>query len=430
MIATEGGGYLKEVERPTTLKRVLQFEVPRDRVEHEIEGIIAGIRREVSMPGFRKGKAPLDLVRARFAETAEKEAIEKLIPEAYQKALRTESLRPVLPAEISNMRFGSEGPLVFQIAIEVHPEVEIKRYKGIKAHKSTKPVEEADIDREVEALRGRVARFEKLEREAGVHDIVVMDYWRVGADGKQIRGSRVTNYPAEIGAGGLVKQFNDSLMGVKKGDKKTITVTYPEDFVQEELRGRSVTFGVEVKDIGRMVLPEVNEDFAKMMGLDSVEAVRAKLKENLEAVYEEEALRKTKQDILNTIVQESSFEVPDGLVQMGLESLMKPYREQQEKVGDSETAEKLGQMKERLRPIAVNAVKEHFIVVDIARRENIAVGDDEIEEVLKSIADRAGISVDEARQQAARSEEIDRWRRDMLKDKVLDFLLGHADVKT
>ena len=103
-MATEGDGYLKEVESPTTLKRVLQFEVPRERVEGEIEDIITGIRREISMPGFRKGKAPLDLVRARFAETAQKEAIEKLIPEAYQKALRAESLRPAGSARCRNSR--------------------------------------------------------------------------------------------------------------------------------------------------------------------------------------------------------------------------------------------------------------------------------------------------------------------------------------
>jgi trigger factor len=428
-MSTDGGEYLKEVKSPTNLKRVLEFEVPREHVEREIEGIIHGIRKEIAMPGFRKGKAPLDLIKARFAETAQKEAIEKLIPEAYKQALEKESLRPIVPAEISNMEYGSEGPLSFQIAIELFPDVEIEKYKGIKAEKEVKAVEEADIDKELEDLRQRLAQFEKLDRESAAGDVVVMDYWRLGTDGKQVPGSRVTGYPAEIGAGGLVKDFDDGLIGVKKGDRKTIEVTYPEDFPQEEMRGRSVTFRVEVREVGRKILPEIGEEFAKLVGLDSMESVRSKVREGLAASYEQESIRKMKQDILHSIVKESRFEVPDSLVNMGLESMMKSYGENAEKAEDSEARRKLDEIRERLRPLAVNIVKEQFIIDDISRREKIAVGDDEIEEVLKSIADRAGISVDEARRRAAESEEIGRWRRDILKGKVLDFLLEHADVK-
>jgi trigger factor len=432
-MSTDGGEYLKEVKSPTNLRRVLEFEVPREHVEREIEGIIHGIRREIAMPGFRKGKAPLDMIRARFQETAKKEAIEKLIPEAYKQALEKESLRPVIPAEISDMEYGKEGPLSFRIAIEVFPEVEIKDYRGIKVEKQVKTVEEADIDKELEGLRERLAKFEKLDREAAAGDVVVMDYWRVGTDGKQVPGSRVAGYPAEIGSGGLVRDFDEGLAGLKKGDRKTIEVTYPGDFPQEEMRGRSVTFGVEVKEVGQKILPEIGEEFAKSLGLDSVESVRSKIKEGLAVSFEQESIRKMKQEILHSIVQDSRFEVPDGLVDMGLESMMASYAQGEEKpedkTEDSESRRKLEEIRTNLRPLAVNIVKEQFIIDDIAKRERIAVRDDEIEEVLKSVADRTGISIDEARRRAAESDEIARWRRDILKGKVLDFLLEHADVK-
>jgi trigger factor len=398
-------------------------------VEDEIDGIMQGIKKEIALPGFRKGKAPLDMIKARFAETAQKEAIEKLIPQAYQQALEKESLRPVIPAEISNMEYGAEGPLSFEIAIELFPEVEIKKYKGIKARKETKTIETADVDKELEGLRQRLAQFEKLGHEAETGNVVVMDYWRVGTDEKPVPGSQVTGYPAEIGAGALVKDFNDGLMGVKKGDRKTIEVTYPEDFPQEEMRGQSVTFGIEVKEIGKKILPEIGEEFAKTLGLDSMESVRSKIEEGLVASHEQESIRKVKQEILHSIVEDSRFEVPDGLVNMGLESMMKSYKEENETAEDSDAQQKLGEIRERLRPLAVNVVKEQFIIDDIAKREKITVGDDEIEEVLKSIANRTGISIDEARRRAAESDEVGRWRRDILKGKVLDFLLEHADVK-
>jgi trigger factor len=238
----------------------------------------------------------------------------------------------------------------------------------------------------------------------------------------------VSNYPAEIGGGNLVKEFNEELVGVKKGDRKVIEVTYPEDFSQEDLRGKSVRFEIEVKDVGRRVLPEINEDFAKAVGLASVEEVKAQVTEGLKSSYEQEAARKARHDILNSIIEESAFEVPEGMVTMGLESMLKSYREEYEKSGAPDIEQKLADIRGRLRPLAVNLVKEQFIVDDIANKENIIVEDSEIEEVIRSIAAQTGISVEEARKRAIDSDEIGRWRRDMLKGKVLDFLLEHADV--
>jgi trigger factor len=425
----EGEEYLRDVESPTDLKRILTFEVPRERVEAEIEEIIRGIKKEISMPGFRKGKVPLDMVRAKFSETARKEAIEKLVPDAYKQALEKESLRPIMPAEISNMEYGEEGPLTFQVAVELFPKVEVKEYKGVKVKKTVRAVENADVDSELEKLRERFAKFEKLDREAQTGDIVVMDYWRLGADDKPIRGSRVTNYPAEIGGGNLVKEFDEQLPGMKKGDRKVIEVTYPEDFSQEELRGKTVKFEIDLKDVGRRVLPEVNEDFARMIGLESVEEIRAKIGEGLKSAHEQEADRKAKQDVLNSVIEQSTFEVPEGLVNMGLESMLKSYREEYQRAEAPEAEAKLAEIGDRLKPLAVNLVKEQFIVDDIANKENIIVEDGEIDEVIKSVAAQTGISVEETRKRAADSDEIGRWRRDLLKNKVLDFLLEHAEIE-
>jgi trigger factor len=421
--------YLKEVTSPTGLKRVLVFEVPRERVEKEIHDIITGIRKEVALPGFRKGKAPLDLVRARFGETAEKEAIEKLIPEAYRKALEKESLQPIMPAEMSDMTFGREGPLSFQIAIEIAPTVEIGEYKGLKAKREKKEVGDDDVDREIDSLKQRLTSFEKLDRESRQGDVVVADYWRVGEDGKMVRGSRVSNYPFELGAEGMFKEFNEGLAGLKKGDKTTVKVTYPEDFSQEDLRGTSVEFGIEVKEIGEKKVPEVDEEFAEKMGLESVESLKAKIREQLTEAAEAEALSKLKRSLLDTVIQESSFEVPEGLVSRALEALSRSYREEYERSGDDPAAEKLREIEEKLRPLAVNVVKEEFILVDIAKRENIVVEDSEIETILTSIAERSGTPVAEVRKRAAESDEIGRWRRDIIKRKVLDLLFENAKIE-
>ena len=429
-MAGETGQYLKGIQSPTALTRILEFEVPRERVEAAIEEIIQGIRKEIALPGFRKGKAPADVLRARFGETARKEAIERLIPEAYQDTLSKESLRPVLPAEISNLTYEDTGPLSFHIAIELRPTVELKPYRAIKVKKETKPVEDGDVEREIEGLRERFARFDKVEGEAQPGHFVIIDYWRIGADDKPVKGSRISGYPVELGSGKLVGEFDQGLRGTRIGDIKTIDVTYPTDSSDAGLRGKQVRFGVEVKEITRKVSPEVDDAFAKTFKVDSVEALKARVREGLGRAYEEDATSKVRQELLKTIVEDNTFEVPGGLVTMALDSLLKSYREEFEAGAEAGWEEKLKEIGEKLKPLAINLVKEQFIVDEIAKREGIVAKDEEIEEILGSIAARSGISIEEARTRAEKSDETIRWRRDIIRNKVLDFLYQNADVET
>ncbi len=421
--------YLKEVRSPTELKRILEFEVPRERVEGDITEIIEGIRKEATLPGFRKGKAPADMIRARFGETARKEAIERIIPEAYEGALKKESLRPAVPAEISNLKYEEDGPLSFHIAIELHPRVELASYRGVRVRKETKPAEESDVEREIQALRERFATYTKVDDGAQPKHIAVLDYWRIGSDEKPVKASRVTNYPVEIGSGRLVKEFDDGLVGAKGGDRKIIEVTYPEDFPDVEMRGKTVKFGVEVKDVMQKVLPEVDEKLAKLLGADSVEAFRAKIKEGLGAAYERDACSKAKHELLRKISEENAFEVPEGFVDMALESMLKPYREEFERSGEAGAQEKLAEIRDKLKPLSVKLVKEEFVIDEIAKREGISAEDKEIEEILESLSAQKGISIEEVRAEAAKSDEPSRWRRNILRNKVLDFLFRNAEIE-
>jgi trigger factor len=433
-MADEGVEYLKEMRSPSDLKRILEFEIPRERVQAEIEDIIQGIRREAALPGFRRGKAPLDMIRARFGETARKEAIEKFIPEAYEQALRKQALRPVLPPELSNLTYEDAGPLSFHISIELFPRVDPASYRGVRVRKEIKPVEPGDVDLELEALRERAARFERVEGPTEPKHVAVLDYWRIGEDGNPAKGSRVTGYPVEIGSGKLVKEFDRELVGTKSGDEKTVAVTYPNDFPDEGLRGKTVRFGVVVKEVNRKILPDLNDDFAKLFNVETLDALRADLGKAIEVARERDATSRAKQEIMKTVVVESAFEVPEGLVGMTLDSMMKSYGEDSEARGEApaedKPAEKLNEIRERLKPLAVNLVKEQFIIDEIAKRENISAKDEEIEGILEAVAARGGISLEDARSRAAKSDEPSRWRRDIIRNKVLDFLYQNADVQS
>jgi len=223
-------------------------------------------------------------------------------------------------------------------------------------------------------------------------------------------------------------------VGTKSGDEKTVAVTYPNDFPDEGLRGKTVRFGVVVKEVNRKILPDLNDDFAKLFKVETLDALRADLDKAIEAARERDATSRAKQEIMKTVVVESAFEVPEGLVGMTLDSMMKSYGEDSEARGEApaedKLAEKLNEIRERLKPLAVNLVKEQFIIDEIAKRENISAKDEEIEGILEAVAARGGISLEDARSRAAKSDEPSRWRRDIIRNKVLDFLYQNADVQS
>jgi trigger factor len=427
-VMNEEGGYLKEIKSPSTLKRVLEFEVPRDRVEREINGLIESVRKEAKVDGFRKGKVPKDLVRARYARTAQQEAIEKVIQGAYSEVLERESLKPVTPASVTDLNFGEEGPLTFAVEIEILPEITVENYKGVRVKKIEREVEDKEVDAEIENLRERFSTSNSVDREAAVRDIVAIDYWRIGEDGNEIADSKVTGFPFELGKQNVLKEFDEGLVGARKGDSKQISVTYPDDFEQEEIRGQTVLFGVEVNDVRNKVLPELTDDFAIQAGADSLLDLRLKVRESIQRMYDDDAKSKMKREIMEAIIEANPFEVPQAMIEASLDAIMETYEKRADR-DDESLKQQLADLREKMRPVAVNVVKEQFIIDEIAKREGIQVEQADIEEVISSFAERMKAPPDRVREWAMKSGEMKRWHHSILGDKVTDLLLKSAEVE-
>jgi trigger factor len=421
-------GYLREIESPSGLKRVLKFEIPRDAVEAEIDRNIDELRKDISVPGFRKGKVPKDMAKARYAKTARQEAVEKIIQDAYGKALEEKSLKPVTPAAVTSLDFEEGKPLTFSIEIEVLPEVKIENYKGIKVQKIEREVKDQEVDEEIENLRDRFATTSSVDREAAQGDIVAIDYWRKDEEGNEVADSKVTGFPFELGRQKVLKEFDEALAGARKGDTKDITVQYPEDFDQHELRGKKVTFGVEVSDVKDKTLPELSDDFAIRVGAESLLDLRLKVRESIEKMYQDDAKSRMKAQIVQGIIDANPFEVPEAMIEASLDAMMESYKKE---AGQEDEAAKqqLDEIRKKMRPVAVNVVKEQFIVDEIAKREGITVEQADIEKMISSFCERMNVPADQVREWAGKSGEIRRWRHNILRDKVMNFLLESSGVE-
>jgi trigger factor len=425
---SEETGYLKEMTSPSTLKRVLRFEVPRDKVEKEISDMIERVRKEIKVDGFRKGKVPKDLAKARYAETAQQEAIEKVIQQAYSEVLDRESLRPVTPASVTALEFEEGRPLAFTVEIEILPEIAIERYKGIKVKKVSREVEDKDVDAEVENLRERMSTSSSVDREAANGDIVAIDYWRIDGEGKEVAESKITGFPFELGKQNVLKEFDEGLLGAKKGDSKEIDVTYPDDFEQAEIRGKTVKFGVTVNDVKNKMLPELTDDFAIQVGADSLLDLRLKVRESIQKMYDDDAKSKMKGEIMQGVIEANPFEVPEAMIEASLDAMMETYKKGPE-AETEEAKRQLADLREKMRPVAVNVVKEQFIIDEIAKREGIKVDEADIQNVISAYAERMNVPTDQVRDWATKSGEIKRWRHSILGDKVTSLLLDSAVIE-
>ncbi len=424
---SEETGYLKEITSPSTVKRVLRFEIPRDRIEKRINEAIEKIRKEIKVDGFRKGKVPRELAEARYADTARREALEAAIQDAYGEVLEKESLRPVTPASLTDVDFEDGRPLTFTVEIEVMPEVNIEKYKGLRVKRVERKVEDKDVDAEVENLRERLSTSSSVDREAAEGDIVAIDYWRVDADGNEIAGSKVEGFPFQLGKQSVLKEFEEGLLGARKGDRREISVTYPDDFEQKEIRGKTVKFGVEVSDVKNKVLPDLTDEFAARVGADSLLDLRLKVRDGIQRMYDDDARSKMKGALMQAIIEANPFEVPDVMIEASLDAMMEMYAEGAEPEGE-EAKQRLEELRRKMRPAAVNIVKEQFIIDEVAKREGITVDEADIENMIAAHAERVNAPVDQVREWAVKSGELKRWRRGILADKVTDLLLDSADV--
>ncbi len=425
---SEETGYLKEMTSPSTLKRVLQFEVPRAEVEKQTNDMIEKVRKEIKVDGFRKGKVPKELAKARYADTAQQEAIEKVIQEAYGEVLEKQALRPVAPASVTALDFDDDQPLTFTVEIEILPEIKIEHYKGMKAKRVKREAEDKDVDAEVENLRERFSTSTAVDREAAHGDIVAIDYWRLDDDGKEIPDSKITGFPFELGKQNVLREFDEGLVGARKGDSKEISVTYPDDFEQKEIRGKTVKFGVAVSEVKNKVLPELTDDFAIQVGADSLLDLRLKVRESIQKMYDDDARSKMKGEIMQAVIEANPFEVPEAMIEASLDAMMDTYNKGPDAKSE-EMKRQLADLREKMRPVAVNVVKEQFIIDEIAKREGITVEQADIENVMSAYAERMNVPPDQVRDWAMKSGEIKRWHHSILGDKVTNFLLDSAQVQ-
>ncbi len=411
-----------EVKEEEKWKRTLEVELPPEMARRQRDQVVSELAKKVSVPGFRKGKAPRDVIEQRYRDSIKAEFYEKAVAYAYREALQETSLRPLTDPTFDNVRYVEGGPLKFKATVEVMPDIDldISGLKGLEIVGDVYEVGEAEVQADLDKIRDAHAVFERVDRPAGTGDYLVIDYQKIDPETGSRTGEKHTDFALELGAASLLPEFSEALSGARAGEQKQVDVNYPADFANKELAGKAVSYAVEIKEIREKRLPELDDKFARRVSeYVTLEQLKARIADNLKAQEAVESRRRLEEKLVDALIARHPFDPPESIVA----SLGKHFVESMTQ-GASLSDEEKRNLEERYRPQVIRKVQKDLLLDLIADAESIEVTDREVGAEIRRMKETG-----ELRPAVNETELAERIRDRLRAKKTVDLLMDRADVK-
>lgn len=414
------------IEEPA-LKRVLEIEIPADEVDGGLREVVEEYRRQVVLPGFRKGKAPLDMVKAQMADSLESEYLRKALPRAYMEALTESGLEPAAEPEIKDLQFKQGEPLKFSAHIEVWPKFELTGYKDLSMVREEQEVTDEDIHGEMEQFRNAQATWPAVDRPAQGGDRVALEYWVLNAAGER---GEAQNGVIEIGGDGTPEPFNQALMGASKGESRRLVLPAAAHTTEEGVHEHpEQTFDIVVTEVREKTAPPLDDAFAKeALGSDSadLEALKARIRLSLESRQMMKSRDRLEETLFDELIARNPFDLPGSIVTSALSDVIERARRDQG--GEEIPPEQEQQMREYYRPAVERRLRSDLIIAAAGRAFDVQILDEDVDNEIARYAGRENTTPAEVRGKLKKTGGLDRLRDDMYRHKVIEALLGQARV--
>ena len=366
------------------LERTIKIQVPSADIDTAVQKKLQSLAKEVRLNGFRPGKVPLQVVRKRFGGQVRQEVLGDIINESYHNAMTQENYRPAGMPSIEPVA-NEETPeeFAYTATFEVYPEIELASLNGSSVVKTDSSVEESDLDEMMETLRQQRKVWNDVDRPAATGDQVVMDFTG-SIDGEEFPGGSAKDAPLELGSNSMIPGFEDQLVGVSKGDEKTISVNFPEDYRATDLAGKEAQFQITVHAVKMSELPEVNDEFAKEFGVEEggVQGLRADIKDNMERELKQALENRDKQAVMDLLLEKNDFPVPGSLIKEEIGRLKKQLLDQMQAPEGSQP--ELGD--EMFESDAERRVKLGLLVAEIIKKNELKPDPDKVRSTIESMA--------------------------------------------
>jgi trigger factor len=426
------------VENLAPCKKLLRVEVDAKSVDEIFDSITKDYQKQAALPGFRPGKAPRDMVVKKYEADIKDEAKRRLIGDNYRKALDEKKLHVIGYPDIEEIQFGRGQILQFAATIETAPEFQLPQYKGLTVKRETKSVTDEDVERALGLLAQQHVKFETVTRELKMGDVAVVNYAGT-CDGKPITETAPTakglteqkNFWVDIAPNTFIAGFAEQLIGAKAGDKRTVNVDFPADFVTKELSGKKGVFEVEIVEVKEKVLPPVDDELAKKYGAENLEKLRAGVRVDLENELKHSQANAVRKQIIDALLIGANFDLPETAVAHETKNVV--YNIVQENSKRGVPRELIEKQKEEIYTAAARSAKDRvklaFLVQHIAEQEKISVSQEEVLQRVQSLAAAYQIPPDKFVKDLQKRNGINELYDQIAHEKVLNFLEINAKIE-
>jgi len=412
----------------------LEITVEANVFEDGIKKVFNKSCKYIAIPGFRKGKAPLNIVEKFYgAKIFYEDAFNEIVPEIYGKALEENKIDAVTRPEIHIVQMEKGKDLIFTATVAEKPEVKLGKYKGVTVEKTDYKVTSEDVENDLKAKQEQNSRMVSVsDRAVKAKDIAVIDF-DGSVDGNHFEGGKAEKYDLEIGSGSFIPGFEDQIIGMKIDEEKDVKVKFPEDYFSKELAGKDAVFAVKLHEIKVKELPAIDDEFAKDVSeFDTISELKEDIKAKLTKANEEKAKREIEEAAIKAVVELAKVEIPAGMVEIELDNMVDDMnrRLQYQGINFDQYLNMIGRTMENFRneskEAAENSVKTKLVLEAIVEDSKLEVKDDEVEEKLKELSESYGRDIEELKKNEAVLENI---KESLKTEKAIKFIVDNAKVE-
>ena len=426
------------VENLAPCKKLLRVEVDAKAVDEIFDAITKDYQKQAALPGFRPGKAPRDMIAKKYEADIKDEAKRKLIGENYRKALDEKKISAIGQPDIEEIQFGRGQVLQFAATIETAPEFQVPEYKGLPVKRETKSVTDEDVERALNLLAQQHVKYETVTRELKMGDVAVVNYTG-NCDGKPITETAPTakglteqkNFWVDIAPNTFIAGFADQLVGAKAGEKRTVNVDFPADFVTKQLVDKRGVYEVEVIEVKEKIQPPIDDELAKKFGAENLEKLRAGVRVDLENELRHSQRKAVRTQIIDALLGGANFELPETAVAHETRNVV--YNIVQENSKRGVPRELIEKQKDQIYSSAANTAKERvrlaFLIQRIAEQEKISVTQEEVFQRAQSLAEMYQIPLDKFIKDLQKRNGVNELYDQIAHEKVLEFLEINAKIE-
>ena len=413
----------------------MTVEVPAETFEAAVQTAYNKNKNRFTIPGFRKGKAPLHLIEKMYgAGVFYEEAANNLLDESYPDAAEESGLDIVSRPEIDLVQIEKGKPFIYTATVAVKPEVTLGQYKGVEVERASEEVTDEDVDRELKRVQDQNSRLVTVEdRAVEDGDQTIIDFEGF-IDGKAFEGGKGEDYPLTIGSHSFIDTFEEQLIGKKIGEESEIQVTFPAEYHASELAGKPATFKVTVKEIKRKELPELNDEFAgEVSEFDTLDEYKADIRAKLSERKQKEAATENENRVVEKVVEGASMEIPEAMLETQVQDMVNDYARRMQSQGLSlndymkYTGMTLKDLQDQSRPQAERRIRTRLVLEAVAKAENIQISDEDVQKEQERMASMYKMELEQV-QKLMSEHEVKQMKEDLAVQKAVDLLVAEAKL--